>query len=84
LEAMACKTPVLTSGVGVMLDIIENNENGLFIDWNFRDIAEKIELLLKDENLRQKIAENGYNTIQQFERKKAIKNYADNYQALLK
>jgi len=84
LEAMNCKLPVITTKVGVMLDIIKDGENGLFVDWTVDDISEKIILLLKDENLRKKIAENGYKLAQQFERKKAIKNYADNYQALLK
>ena len=83
LEAMACKVPVITSRVGVMLDIIKEGENGLFIDWNPKDIADKIMLLLKDNSLRQKIAENGHQTIQQFERKKVIENYAKFYQNLL-
>jgi len=83
LEAMACKVPVLTSRVGIMLDIIQDGENGMFIDWEVKDIASKITLLLKDENLKNKIAENGYQTIQQFERKKVIENYARTYQNLL-
>jgi glycosyltransferase involved in cell wall biosynthesis len=83
LEAMACKIPVLTSKVGIMLDIINNNENGIFIDWKVEDIVNKIMLLLKDDNLRNKIAENGYKTIQQFERKKVIENYALIYQGLV-
>jgi glycosyltransferase involved in cell wall biosynthesis len=83
LEAMNCKVPVITSRVGIMLDIIQNKENGLFIDWNVKDIAEKIKLLLEDDDLRKKIAENGYKTAQQFERKKAIKNYAEFYKNLL-
>jgi len=88
LEAMACKIPVITSKVGVMLDIINpstnsGQENGLFIDWNPKDIREKIDLLLKDKELYKKIAENGYQTVQQFERKKVIKNYATKYQNLL-
>ena len=83
LEAMACKTPVLTSRVGIMLDIIQDFENGIFIDWDSKDIAEKIKLLLNNEELRIKIAENGYRTVQQFERKSAIKNYAEQYQTLL-
>ncbi len=83
LEAMACKTPVITSRVGIMLDIIDDGENGVFINWDAKDIAEKILKLLQDENLRKKIAENGYLTVQQFERKEAIKNYALGYQKLL-
>jgi len=83
LEAMACKIPVITSRVGVMLDIIKEGENGLFIDWNPEDIADKIMLLLKNDDLRLKIAESGYQTVQQFERKKLIENYAQTYQNLL-
>ena len=83
LEAMACKVPVITSRVGVMLDIVKDGQNGLFIDWNVKDIEEKIFTLLNNENLRKKIAENGYQTVQQFERKKAIKNYADFYKRLV-
>jgi len=84
LEAMACKVPVITSRVGIMLDIVRDGENGLFIDWDVKDIAEKILLLLSNDSLRKKIAENGYKTAQRFERKKAIKNYAEAYQELIR
>ncbi len=83
LEAMACKVPVITSRVGIMLDVIEDGENGLFIDWDSKDISKKILTLLSNENLQKKIAENGYSTAQRFERKKAIKNYALNYYHLI-
>jgi len=83
LEAMACKVPIITSRVGIMLDIIQNNENGVFVDWKVEDIVNKIMLLLNNNDLRNRIAENGYKTVQQFERKKAIENYARTYQTLL-
>lgn len=83
LEAMACKVPVITTKVGVMMDVIKHGENGFFIDWDSKDIVEKILALLNNENLRKKIAENGYKTVQQFERRKAIKNYAMSYQKLI-
>lgn len=89
LEAMACKVPVLTSRVGIMLDIVNDpstgsgQANGVFVDWKVEDIVNKIMLLLKDDNLRNKIAENGFQTVQQFERKKAIENYALTYQRLV-
>jgi len=82
-EAMACKVPVVTTRVGAMIDVIKDRENGLFIDWDAEDIAKKIIELLKDDDLRKKIAENGYHTVQQFEKKKAIENYAKTYQNLL-
>ena len=83
LEAMACKVPVITTKVGVMLDVIKDGENGMFIDWSSKDIVEKILASLNDARLRKKIAENGYKTVQQFERKKAIKNYALEYRKLI-
>ena len=83
LEAMACKTAVITSKVGIMLDIIQDNKNGLFIDWNQKDIIDKIKSLLDNSELRGGIAENGYQTVQQFERKKTIENYAKIFENLL-
>lgn len=84
LEAMACNVAVITSRVGLMIDIIKDKENGLFVDWSSKDIADKIMLLLKNDELRNKIAGAGFETAKQFERIKAIKNYADSYRALLK
>jgi glycosyltransferase involved in cell wall biosynthesis len=83
LEVMACKVPVITTRVGIMLDIIKDGENGLFIDWDVEDISKKIAKLLEDKNLYKKIAENGYQTVQQFERKRALKNYASECQKLI-
>jgi len=83
LEAMACNVAVITSEVGLMVDIIKDNENGLFINWNSKDIADKIMFLLENVDLRNKIAENGHKTVQQFERSKAIYDYAKKYQELM-
>lgn len=83
LEAIACKTALITTRVGIMPDIIVDNENGIFIDWAADDVSKKIIKLLGNNNLREKIAESGHITAQQFERKKMIKNYAEAYQNLL-
>jgi glycosyltransferase involved in cell wall biosynthesis len=83
LEAMACRVPIITSRVGIMLDIIDDGKNGVFIEWNANDISNKVMSLLGDNELRSKIAENGYRAVQQFERKKVIENYAKTYQSLL-
>lgn len=79
LEAMACKVPIITTRVGAMIDIIKDKENGIFINWDAEDITQKALVLLQDDELRKKIAENGYQTVQQFERRKTIRDYADNY-----
>ncbi len=60
LEAMACGLPVIGTKVGGIPDFLKDGETGLFCKVDDpKDLAEKIELLLKDENLYKKISYNG-------------------------
>ena len=63
--------------------VIHDGQNGLFVNWSAEDMAEKIMRLLKDGELQDKFKQAGPETAKQFERKAAIKNYADNLQALI-
>jgi len=57
LEAMACETPVVVTRKGGIPLAVKDGQNGLFIrPRNSNDIVEKINLLLTNENLRNKMA----------------------------
>jgi glycosyltransferase involved in cell wall biosynthesis len=68
IEAMACKKPVIVSNIGgVSGSIIKDGENGLLFEpSNIKDLEEKILLLLNNPQFRDKIAENGYQTVKRF------------------
>ncbi len=58
LEAMKCNVPVITSSHSAMQEIAK--DAALYIDAkNFKDIAEKMMLLYKDENLIRELVEKG-------------------------
>ncbi len=57
LEAMACGTPVVTSNVFSLPEVV--GSGGLFVDpYNVSDIAEKIIEISRNESLRKKLAQN--------------------------
>lgn len=56
LEAQAAGLPIIASNVGGLPDIIKNNENGILIEpKNPQMLADKIKLLLSDQDLYQRI-----------------------------
>ncbi len=66
IEAMASGLPVVASNLGGMKTIVQNEKNGLLFEvGNFRELTEKIELLLNNESLRIKLEENGRKTVQE-------------------
>jgi glycosyltransferase involved in cell wall biosynthesis len=60
VEALAAGLPIIGTPVGGIPDIIRDGETGLFVRVDDpEDLAEKIELLLKDEGLSSRIVRNG-------------------------
>jgi glycosyltransferase involved in cell wall biosynthesis len=76
LEAMAAGVPVIVTRVGVMPDVIVDGVNGLFTTGKSDDLRVKIERLLHDEQLRQRMGSEAEKILERFERFKLITNYA--------
>lgn len=66
LEAMATGIPVIATPVGGIPDFLQDKETGLFCEVkNPKSIADKIELIFKDEKLREEIVSNARKMIKE-------------------
>lgn len=64
IEAMAARVPVIATPVGGIVDFLKHKETGLFCEVSSpEDIARKVEMYLKDINLRQEIIENAFTMV---------------------
>lgn len=63
IEAMANKVPMIAMAKGGPLEIIDDRKDGLLFDGTSKDLAEKIELLYKNRELSQTIAQAGYEKV---------------------
>jgi len=66
LEAMSCGLPIIATDVRGNKDLINNRENGIIIPTRSpKKMAEAINILIEDENLRKKLGKNARKTIEQ-------------------
>ncbi len=82
-EAMLCQTAVIGTKSGGITDIIEHSETGLLVppDDSAR-LAEAIQRLLEDENLRDRLAKAGYHrALVHFSSVSSAKQYAQMYKS---
>lgn len=64
LEAMAHKTPVIVTRKGGVTTIVRDGINGFLVrPKSANTLVEKVNLLLKDDKLHKKMAENAYKTV---------------------
>jgi len=79
LEAMACGCLCVSTRVGVMREVVRDGENALFIDWDPKDIADKILWATTHAEEVSEIAEEGRKSIRKFEYATALKKYFEEY-----
>lgn len=78
LEAMASGLPVVASRSGGITDIIIDRVNGLLAkEKDAEDLAEKINLILNDQELLQRIKFESINTVKQYDYSVIGKKYAE-------
>jgi glycosyltransferase involved in cell wall biosynthesis len=83
VEAMACRTAVISTPVGIMRDLMESGLAFIVSSWGADSLAAKITLLLEDELLREQVAENGEIAVQGFRADHIIDQYARAYRDLV-
>ncbi len=68
IEANACGTPTVSSNVQGLRDAVIDGETGLLYDYGDREmLAEKIILLLRDDHLRNRLAQNALTRSKEFD-----------------
>jgi D-inositol-3-phosphate glycosyltransferase len=67
IEAFACGTPVIGSMVGGLPTVIRDGENGLLVPWRQpSEFAERIDLILGDQTLRESLSENARPSVMKY------------------
>ena len=66
LEAMSYGLPVIATNVGGIPEVVEDKVSGFLINpGDYSSLAEKIELLAKEHDLRKKMGQQGYRIVRE-------------------
>jgi len=83
LEAMACGLPVLVSKVNGLEDIIKEGENGFFIKRDPEDIRQKVNVLIRNKDLKNQISKNARKTAEKYSWDEVAKKTLQVYRKVL-
>ncbi len=85
LEALAMQVPVIATRAGGMEEVIIDNETGLLVDaYNAEQLANTLEILMRDESLRNRLAQNGCDLVQaKFTIQRQIEIFIEQYNQAL-
>jgi len=84
LEAMACGTPVIGGNIGGTRELIKDGGNGFLVNpGDYKDLADKISILLDDDNVRNRFVQNGLETVKNFSVEKMAKKTSSLYEKII-
>ncbi len=83
VEAMACGTPVVSTPVGVMGELIEDGRNGALCGFDIESLADTLERVLADDATARALGEAGRRSVQGFERRATIRGYAEGLKSVV-
>lgn len=86
VEAMACGKPVISTKVGAIPDIVENEKTGLLVEpKNPKQLADAILKLANDEKLRKRLGEEGMKKAKEkYDWNIIVEEYLNAYEQLIK
>ncbi|WP_205600792.1 polysaccharide pyruvyl transferase family protein [Gracilibacillus sp. YIM 98692] len=80
LEAMACRTPVIGSDVGGLSYLLADDTGMKVEPKNTDDLAEKIDKMLEQPDLRKQYIENGWQKAKRYDQERLVKSVIRLYQ----
>lgn len=85
LVSLAFGKPTIVGNVGGVGEMIDNNENGILIEGGKPAlIAEKVNMLIKDRKLREKLSRNALKTSEKYSWEEVGKEYIEVYKQILR
>lgn len=82
VEAMACGTPAVSTRVGIMGELLQDDRAGRIVDWTAESLAGGFDDVLGDEARRVQMGAAAREIAERFEFARAIRGYAEGIQAL--
>lgn len=84
LEAMSAGVPIVASNMHGVPEVVEDGVNGYLVEMgDSKRMAERVEILLRDNATRERFIENGTRKINEFSIPNMVRKYEELYQAMI-